>query len=50
MAVVNQGCMSALLVNLERIADKGFLLKNADTPVIVEFQNNQLFPATRTEK
>ncbi len=49
-AVVNTGGMSALLVNLERIADKGFLLKNGDTPVIVEFQNNQLFTATHTGK
>lgn len=50
MAVVNQGGMSALLVNLERIADKGFLQKNTDVPVIVEFQNNQLFTATHTGK
>lgn len=50
MAVVNHGGTSALLVNLDRIAEKGFLQKNTDVPVIVEFQNNQLFTATRTGK
>lgn len=48
-AVVNEGGRPALLVNLERIANKGFFVENGEAPVTVEILNNQLITATHQE-
>jgi len=44
-AVVNEGGQPALLVNLERIVDRGFYVKDTKTPVSLENTSKQLIAA-----